>query len=372
MKILHLSDLHLGRRLYEVSLLEDQQYILRQILDILDRNHADAVILAGDIYDKPIPSAEAVCLLDWFLKQLSDRGLSVLMVSGNHDSAERLGFASSLLEHKGVHVSPVFRGAAGPVVLHDEYGSVNCYLLPFIKPIHAKRVWPDAEIETYTDAVAEVVRHWSVCTEERNLLVAHQLVTGAVRSESESLSIGGLDDVSAEVFSIFDYTALGHIHSAQSAGSPYIRYCGTPLAYSFSEADKEKTVTWVDLGPKGSITVTEQALKPLHPMRKLRGGFAEIMEIPITEDYLHITLTDEEDIPHGLARLRDRFSNLLSMEYDNLRTRMQEQTVDGGGEDFSPMELLERFYEQRNGQPMSNEQRQLSETLMEQIWEEQL
>ena len=372
MKILHLSDLHLGRRLYEASLLEDQRFILQQILELLDQNPADAVIMAGDIYDKPVPSAEAVCLLDWFLKELSDRELSVLMVSGNHDSAERLGFASSLLGHKGVYVSPVFHGAAEPVVLQDEYGPVNCYLLPFIKPIHAKRVWPDAEIETYTDAIAETVRNWSVCTEERNILVAHQLVTGAVRSESESLSIGGLDDVSADVFSDFDYTALGHIHSAQCAGSPQIRYCGTPLAYSFSEADREKSVTWVNLGENGSVTVSEQALKPLHPMRKLRGSFAEIMAMPVTEDYLHITLTDEDDIPHGLARLRDRFSNLLSMEYDNLRSRMQEQTVEGGGEDLSPMELLERFYEQRNGQPMSQEQRQLSEKFMEQIWEEYL
>lgn len=372
MRLLHLSDLHLGRRLFDVSLLEDQQYILGQILHLLDQNTADAVILAGDIYDKPVPSAEAVCLLDWFLKELSDRGLPVLMVSGNHDSAERLGFASGLLGRNGVHVSPMFRGAAEPVVLQDEYGPVNCYLLPFIKPIHAKRVWPDAGIETYTDAVAETVRQCSVRTEERNLLVAHQLVTGAVRSESESLSIGGLDDVSAEVFAPFDYVALGHIHSAQSAGSPHIRYCGTPLAYSFSEADREKTVTWVELGPKGSVTVTEQALKPLRPMRKLRGEFCEIMALPGTDDYLHVTLTDEEDVPYGLSRLRDKFTNLLTMEYDNLRTRMQAQTVEGWEDDLSPMELLERFYEQRNGQPMSYEQRQLSQMLMEEIWEELL
>lgn len=369
MRILHLSDLHLGRRLYDVSLLEDQQHILRQILTMLDDRGADAVILAGDVYDKQVPSAEAVCLLDWFLTELADRGLQVLMVSGNHDSAERLGFASGLLGKRGVHVSPVFHGAAPPVVLQDEFGPVYCYLLPFIKPIHAKRVWPEARIDTYTDAVSQVIRQWSPDPVCRNILVAHQLVTGAVRSESESLSIGGLDDVSASVFEVFDYTALGHIHSAQQAGDPYIRYCGTPLAYSFSEADREKTVTWVELGKKGELTLSEEPMKPLHPLRKLRGSFEELMDLPATEDYLHITLTNEEDIPHGLSRLRDRFPNLLAMEYDNLRTRLESRTEAVEDEDLSPMELLERFYLQRNGQPMTDEQRRLSQTLMEEIWE---
>lgn len=370
MRFLHLSDLHLGRRLYDLSLLEDQRLILEQILERLDQKGTDGVLLAGDLYDKAVPSTEAVTLLDWFLTQLAQRKTPVFLVSGNHDSPERLAFGAQLLRSRNVHISPVFQGAQPPVELADAYGPLRVYLLPFVKPVHVRRVWPEAQIETYTDAVRTVIRHWDLDPDCRNVLVAHQLVTGALRCESESLSIGGLDDVDAQVFQAFDYVALGHLHRPQFVGGTgRIRYCGTPLAYSFSEADQEKTVTWVDLGEKGQVTVTAEALVPPHPVRSLRGPFSELIQ-GSSEDYLRVLLTDETDIPNALARLRAVYPNLLRLEYDNLRTRTVQalEPVETGR--LSPLSLLEEFYRLRNNQPMCEAQRDLAAALMKEIWED--
>ncbi len=368
MRFLHLSDLHLGRRLYDLSLLEDQRYILEQILSLLDEAHADGVLLAGDLYDKAAPQAEAVSLLDWFLTELNRRALPVFLVSGNHDSPERLSFGAQILSSSRVHISPVFQGAQPPVELEDTYGPLRVYLLPFIKPVHVRRVYPEVPIETYSDAVRAVVDRWNPDPDCRNVLVAHQLVTGAARCESEALTIGGLDDVSAQVFAPFDYVALGHLHSPQNAGGPHIRYCGTPLAYSFSEGDQEKSVTWVDLGPKGEVRTAVQPLRPLHPVGTLQGAFADLLA-GSSEDYLRIQLTDEDDVPNALARLRTAYPNLLRMEYCNLRTRLSEP-VEPLAKTLSPMELLEEFYRLRNNQPMGQAQRELSEAILKEIWEE--
>lgn len=369
MKLLHLSDLHLGRRLYDVSLLEDQQAILRQILELLDHHGADAVLLAGDIYDKPVPSAEAVRLLDWFLTQLAQREKPVFMVSGNHDSAERIAFGAQLLNRRGVYVSPVLESITAPVTLSDAYGPIHIYLLPFVKPIHVRRVFPEAEIGDYTQAVQTIVDAWTPNPAERNVLVAHQLVTGALRSESETVSIGGLDDVSAEVFAPFDYVALGHLHCAQAVSRETIRYCGTPLSYSFSE-EEERTVTWVELGEKGHVTVTQTPLKPLHPVRTVRGIFAELLE-GASEDYLRIILQDEDDVPYGMTRLRHHYPNLLRLEYDNLRTKAQGELAPMETLDRSPLQMLEDFYRSRNNQPMAEPLRAMAKAWMEEIWEDE-
>lgn len=368
MKLLHLSDLHLGRRLHDVSLLEDQQYILQQILDLLDQNHADAVLIAGDIYDKAVPSGEAVRLLDWFLTRLADRDIPVLIVSGNHDSAERLSFGARLLNSRKIHVSSLFEGPKDPVILYDHYGEVRIYLLPFVKPVHVRRVFPEAEITNYTEAVQTVVDAWNLDQRKRNVLVAHQFVTGAVRSESESISIGGLDDVSGEVLEAFDYVALGHLHRQQNVGQDKIRYSGTPLAYSFSEGDREKSVTWVELGDKGQITIEQTILHPLHGVRTCKGSFEALLQ-ESSADYMRIILTDDDDVPNALARLRYRYPNLLRLEYDNVRTRTAEIIDPTEGEMISPMQLLEDFYQLRNGKPMEDEQRQMSLAWMEEIWE---
>ena len=378
MKLIHLSDLHLGKRVNEFNMLEDQAYILRQILDVTDVERPDAVILAGDIYDKSVPSAEAVQLFDDFLFQLSRRRLHVFVISGNHDSPERIAFASRLVEASGVHLSPVYDGAVEPVVLSDEFGEVSFYLLPFLKPAQVRRIFPEAQIDSYTDAVRAAVNGLGADHSKRCVLVTHQFVTGALRSESEERSVGGADNVDASVFDGFDYVALGHIHGPQNIGSERIRYCGTPLKYSFSEAGHKKSVTVVSLGQKGELAVKTVPLKPLRDLRELRGSYMELTARSSylgtdTEDYVHVTLTDEEDIPDVIGRLRVIYPNLMKLDYDNRRTRAG-GTVAGAAEAErkSPLELFGELYEKQNGRPMDEEDRAFCAGLMEQIWEGRL
>ena len=253
MKLIHLSDLHLGKRVNEFSMLEDQAFILQEILRIIDEEQPQAVLLAGDIYDKSVPSGEAVQLFDGFLWELSSRKLQVFVISGNHDSPERLSFGGRLMEGSGIHLSPVYSGKVEPVVLEDAYGPVNVYLLPFLKPAHVRRYFPEEESGTYTEALGKAVEALEIHKEQRNVLVTHQFVTGASRSDSEEISVGGSDNVDASVFDDFDYVALGHIHGPQNIGSPRIRYCGTPLKYSFSEVGQQKSVTVAELTEKGAL-----------------------------------------------------------------------------------------------------------------------
>ena len=377
MKLIHLSDLHLGKRVNDFSMLEDQQYILAEILQIIDREKPDGVLIAGDVYDKSVPSAEAVALLDDFLVRLSRRELRIFVISGNHDSPERMAFGGRLMERSGVHLAPVYDGRVEPVVLTDEYGPVKLYLLPFVKPSHVRRCFPEREIATYTDAVAAAIEAMGVDTAVRNVLVTHQFVTGAARCDSEELSVGGTDNVDAAVFDPFDYVALGHIHGPQQVGRETVRYCGTPLKYSFSEAGHKKSVTVVELGAKGSVTIRTIPLKPLRDMVELRGTYEELTLRAFYEgttyprDYIHITLTDEEDIPDAVGKLRIIYPNLMKLDYDNKRTRAGIRLE--GAEDVqqkSPLELLEEFYSNQNGQPMSEEQRAFARDMMERIWEE--
>ena len=378
MKLIHLSDLHLGKRVNEFSMLEDQAFILQEILRIIDEEQPQAVLLAGDIYDKSVPSGEAVQLFDGFLWELSSRKLQVFVISGNHDSPERLSFGGRLMEGSGIHLAPVYSGKVEPVVLEDAYGPVNVYLLPFLKPAHVRRYFPEEEIGTYTEALGKAVEALEIHKEQRNVLVTHQFVTGASRSDSEEISVGGSDNVDASVFDDFDYVALGHIHGPQNIGSPRIRYCGTPLKYSFSEVGQQKSVTVAELKEKGSLEVTVRPLTPLRDLREIRGSYLEVTaksfyEGRNREDYLHITLTDEEDVPDGAAKLRVIYPNLMRLDYDNTRTRSR--NLPEGAEEpetKSPLELFEEFYERQNNQPMTEEQIRFSRELMETIWEDKL
>ncbi len=378
MKLIHLSDLHLGKRVNEFSMLEDQAFILQEILRIIDEEQPQAVLLAGDIYDKSVPSGEAVQLFDGFLWELSSRKLQVFVISGNHDSPERLSFGGRLMEGSGIHLSPVYSGKVEPVVLEDAYGPVNVYLLPFLKPAHVRRYFPEEEIGTYTEALGKAVEALEIHKEQRNVLVTHQFVTGASRSDSEEISVGGSDNVDASVFDDFDYVALGHIHGPQNIGSPRIRYCGTPLKYSFSEVGQQKSVTVAELKEKGTLEVTARPLTPLRDLREIRGSYLEVTaksfyEGRNREDYLHITLTDEEDIPDGAAKLRVIYPNLMRLDYDNARTRSR-NLPEGAEEPAAkpPLELFEEFYERQNNQPMTEEQIRFSRELMETIWEDKL
>ncbi len=378
MRLAHISDLHLGKRVNEFSMLEDQRYIVKQIESILEEEAADAVLIAGDVYDKPVPPGEAVRLFDSFLTALADRGTHVFVISGNHDSPERIAFGSRLMEKSRVYMAPVYDGHVSPIELRDAYGSVYVYMLPFIKPAVVKKCWPEEKIESYEDAVGCAVAHMreeAFVPEARKVLMAHQLVIGAYRCDSEEVSVGGLDQVSVGLFRDFDYTALGHIHGPQNAGGERIRYCGSPLKYSFSEAGHVKSVTIVDLEEKGNVRVRTRPLIPLHDMREIRGSYAEVVSRDFyrgtaVDDYLHITLTDEEDILDAMGKLRAIYPNIMRLDYDNRRTREGGQLPEKVQRAKSPLELLEELYALQNNQPMSGEQRDFSARLIEELWED--
>ena len=377
MKLMHLSDLHLGKRVNEFSMLEDQVYIINKIISIIDDKKPDGIILAGDIYDKPIPPAEAVELFDDFLYKLSQRNIKVFIISGNHDSAERIAFGSRLFDKSGIYLSPVYDGKISPIELNDDYGKINIYMLPFIKPVHVRRFFPDEEISSYTDAVSTVIKNMNMNMDNdiRNILITHQFVTGSSRTESEDISVGGSDNVDSIVFKDFDYVALGHIHRSQSCGSEYIRYCGTPLKYSFSEANDTKSITLLDINEKGNIKLDFIPLTPLRDMVEIKGTYNELIlksfyeNTTLQEDYVHITLTDEEDIPDVITKLRVVYKNIMKLDYDNNRTRsISEISLINDMESKSPLELFDIFYESRNGQYLSDVQRDFMENIIEDIW----
>ena len=375
MKLIHLSDLHIGKRVNEVSMIQEQKHILSQILEVIREEKADAVLIAGDVYDKTVPSAEAVMLFDDFLCRLAQEQVPTFIISGNHDSPERLAFGHQLLADSGIHISPVYNGNVTPITLSDDQGNVHFWLLPFLKPAHVKRYYPDDGIESYTDAIRSAISHMDLDPKERNVLLTHQFVTGAATCESEEISVGGTDNVDASVFDDFDYVALGHIHGPQNVAGPRVRYCGTPLKYSISEEHHNKSVTVVHLGAKGELSLELRPLTPLHDLRSIRGTFEEIRDKSFyqgtnTDDYLHIILTDEEDVPEAVGKLRKIYPNLMKLSYDNTRTRTN-QIIEGAVDvqRKSPLELFDELYALQNNQPMSDEQRSFTQGLIESIWE---
>lgn len=370
MKFAHIADLHIGKRVHDFSMLEDQRYILDQMLGIFEEQRVDGILIAGDVYDKVVPSAEAVQLFDEFITRLAKLKVPVYMISGNHDSAERLSFGAKLFESNDIYISQVYDGKVKKVGLEDEYGLVNVYLLPFLKPATVRHALQRDDIESYEDGVMAALQECEVDASQRNVLVAHQFVTGADRCDSEEASVGGLDNVSAEVFDKFDYVALGHIHRSQKMGRETLRYSGTPLKYSFSEVEHKKSVTIVELLEKGSVQISTVPLVPLRDMRKVRGTYMKVTakESYAAEnkmDYLQITLTDEEDVPGALQKLRTIYPNLMRLEYDNKRTRenREVQAVEAQ-EQKSELELFGEFYELLNNEPMKEEQTEFMENLI--------
>lgn len=396
MKFIHLSDLHLGKRVNGYSMLEDQEYILNEIKAVITAESPDAVLIAGDVYDKPVPPAEAVRLFDDFLVQLSRWGLKVFVISGNHDSPERIAFGSRLMDASGIYLSPVYDGTVTPVSLHDTYGVVDVYMLPFIKPAHVRHFYETEteQIRSYTDAMQTALSHLPLDHTHRNVLITHQFVTGSVRAESEEISVGGSDNIDASVFAPFDYVALGHLHTPQNCGqtapttaaessaneqadAPRIRYCGTPLKYSFSEAKVQKSVTVIELYEKGNLHIHTVPLKPLHDLVELKGTYDTVTARSFyegtswQEDYTHITLTDEEDIPDAIGKLRAIYHHLMKLDYDNKRTRSSSEiTADLAVEEKTPIQLFSDFYELQNNQPLNEEQATFLNGLIETIWEE--
>ena len=372
MKFIHISDLHLGKRLHETSLIEDQNYILNQILDIIDDEKPSALLIAGDIYDKSTPSAEAVSLFDLFLSNLAKKGVQVFIISGNHDSAERIAFGSKIMGAVGVHLSPVYNGEIAPITMQDENGEINVYMLPFIKPSHVRRFYEKEEINSYNDALKVAVAKMNIDKTKRNILITHQFVTGATRSESEE-SVGGTDNIDASVFFDFDYVALGHLHAPQYCQKKNIRYSGTPLKYSFAETKDVKSVTVVTLNKKGDESEIKTVdLKPLRDMKKIRGTFNDLINMADRcEDYVQITLTDEQEIPNAMNRLQTVYKNALELKYDNQRTRANATIL--AVDDIktkSPYELFLDFYIERNNAEMSDVQKEYIKNLIEKIEED--
>ena len=377
MKIIHLADLHIGKRVNEFSMIDDQKYILNQILEIIDKEKPDAVIIAGDVYDKQVPSIEAVELLDSFISDISKRKTTTFIISGNHDSAERLAFGSTLMAMGKIYISPVYNGKISKYTLKDDFGSANFYLLPFVKPSHVKRFFPDKKIESYTDAIKVVVDNLKLDTSEINILIAHQFVTGASRTESEEISVGGLDNVDASVFEDFDYVALGHIHRPQKIGTERIRYCGTPLKYSFSEVNDTKSVSIIEINSKEDFNLRMIPLIPKRDMRKIRGTYEELTtktsyENTNTDDYIHVTLTDEFNVADAIQKLRVIYKNIMKLEYDNMRTRESRKINldDMVIENKNPLEIFSEFYKLQNNKEMNDEQKEIIKKIMEEVWEE--
>ncbi len=377
MKFIHIADLHIGIRVNEFSMLEDQKYILGQILQIVQREHADAVLIAGDVYDKALPSAESVQIFDRFLTELADGKKKVFVVSGNHDSPERLAFGARLMSGRGVHMSPVYEGDVKEITLEDEFGEIGVWMLPFLKPAtvrHALEGKVEGNMpETYAEAVKMAVDRMKIDDTKRNILVAHQFVAGAGTCDSEIVSVGSLDNVPVDIFDGFDYVAMGHLHNSQSVRRDTLRYCGTPLKYSFSEADQVKSVTVVEMREKGQVSVLAVPLVPLHDMRKIRGTYLEVTAKSFyqefqREDYVQVTLTDEEDVPDGLQKLRIIYPNLMRLSYDNTRTgRTGKVDADSAVEQKSEEELFGEFYELQNNQPMGEEQRAYMKKVIESL-----
>jgi exonuclease SbcD len=363
MRFLHLADLHIGKRVNGFSMIEDQKFVFEQVYNVIENEKIDGIIMAGDIYDKPVPSAEAVKLFDEMLTRLVSINLPIFVISGNHDSAERIGFGSDILSAAKVYMSRVYNGNLQKIELEDDYGKINVYLLPFIKPATVKNIYKEAEIKDYDDALEYVLSQEKIDETKRNVIVSHQFVTGAMRSESEEVSVGGLDNVSVENYEAFDYVALGHIHRAQQMGRESARYAGTLLKYSFSEEKHNKSMTIVDLKEKGNIEIKEIPVKPLHDLKTIKGKFSKITSEEFykelkKEDYYRAVLTDEDDILNAIGKLKSIYPNLMSMEYDNTRTRSY-SVVDNveTGEAKSPLDYFEEFFEKQNGRKMSEKQR---------------
>ncbi|MCR4733805.1 MAG: exonuclease SbcCD subunit D [Treponema sp.] len=376
MLLAHISDLHLGKSLYNYSLLEDQEYILDEIVDIIIEKKVDVLMIAGDVYDKNVAPEAGIKVLRKFLNRLVEAKIKVLIISGNHDSAERLTFGGEFMTEKGIFFSKVYDGQINPVTFEDEKGPVNFYLLPFIKPSIVQHYFEKEKIEDYQDAVSCAIKHMKINTKERNIIIAHQNILSAQRCESEENIIGGLDAISDAIFKDFDYTALGHIHKEQKIGKNNVYFCGTPLKYSISELDHQKVMPLINLGEKGKIDIEMIPLKAKRDLRQIRGTFDEIMKMSKDdpnnpEDYIDIILTDEDEVLDAMASLRTLYPNVLKLTYDNKASRAAENVEKFEGvKEKKPLEIFEAFYQSRRGSDMEEEQKEYIKSLIERIWGE--
>ncbi len=355
MKLLHLGDLHIGKPLGDFSLIEDQRYILDQLMEIVKKQNVDAVLIAGDVYDKSIPSEDAVRLFDYFICRLASMKVKTFIISGNHDSDERLNFGSILFEANELYISAKYEGVLYKQTCKDTVGNINIYLLPFVKASQVKHFFPEEQIVTYNDAVKIILGHAQIDENERNILVAHQFVAGKgaepVMGGSESVAVqnvGLVEKIGLECFQGFDYVALGHIHSPQKIVNEEIRYSGSPLKYSLSEVNNEKSVPIITIGKKGEVEIELIKLKPLRDMRHLKGKMEQLLDkknIKVPDDFIYVTLTDEDTINDAMGIIQQYYPNTIKIDYDNAHTREIEQVdITRIAEDKSFPDLINEFY----------------------------
>lgn len=385
MKVLHISDLHIGKRVNGMSMLDDQRYILRQILDIAEKRQVSVLLIAGDVYDKASPSAEAVTVFDVFLTDAVAAGLRVLAIPGNHDSAERIAYAQGLLEKQGVCLPPVYAGEVERVELEDEHGPVEFWLLPFLKPGDVRRFFPDEEIGAdYSAALRAVLGACAIDQGKRNVVLSHQLVTAygtAPDRADDEIKLGGMDNVDVSVYDAFDYVALGHVHRPQRVGHDTVRYSGSPLKYSFSEARYDKSAALIELGEKkpgddvGECVSFELIpLVPLHDVREVHGTLADVLAMgtahDASQDYLHITLSDEHPQLDAMAKIHEVFPNAMMLDYDNVTVlidRPQTQQLTADPDSMDTLDLFSAFYESQVGNPLDDEQRDFAHKLIAKV-----
>ncbi|MGN0709579.1 MAG: exonuclease SbcCD subunit D [Anaerovoracaceae bacterium] len=382
MRLIHLADLHIGKDLGGFSLIEDQKYILDEILGIVDEKKADAVMIAGDIYDRQTPSREAVDLMNSFLTRLSETVKYVFMVSGNHDSAGRIAFGGDIFSREGIFISGTLNPSYDEkifrkVTVEDDHGEIDFYLLPFIKPYVAKQFFEDEDIKSYDDAAEAAVRDMDVDTSRRSVLVAHQFVTGAESSGSEEMSIGGSENIDGGIFSCFDYVALGHLHMAQKVGRDSVRYAGSPLKYSFSAAElHQKSVTLVDIGEKGDVRTELIPLEPMRDLKIVRGTLRELISPDYLEkyraekDFFKIVMTDSEIVPDAANILRGSYPNYVEIvseaagRGDTVIHDMEKP------EDRDPLSLFDDFFSMKQGRAMDDDERKYMDSMIKEIWED--
>lgn len=375
MRIAHISDLHLGKSLHNFSLIEDQEFILEQIVKNCVENKVEVLLVAGDIYDKNVAPEAGIKVLRKFLNQLVEAEIKVLLISGNHDSAERLTFGGEFMTEKGIYFSKVYDGVIEPVTLNDEFGPVNFYLLPFVKPSTVQHYFANEKIESYEDGIRCAINHMNINTSERNIIIAHQNILSAERCESEENIIGGLDAISDSVFKDFDYTALGHIHKQQKIGKHNVMFCGTPLKYSTSELNQEKSMPVISLGEKGKTEIEFIPFVPKRDLRQIRGTLDEIMKMSKSdpnnpEDFIDVILTDENEVLDAISTLRTVYPNVLKLTYDNKTTQALDTVEKITVDKKDPLEIFEAFFKSRRGTDMDDEQKEYIHSLIEKIWGE--
>ena len=380
MKLMHLSDLHLGKLVLEQSMIDDQKYILNQIIDIVKKEQVDIVLIAGDVYDKSIPTIEAVNLFSDFLTRLYKSKVLVFVISGNHDSKDRLSFGNELFVDNGIYIEGIFNGNLRCKTINDKYGKLNIYMLPFIKPVEIKRFYPDEIIDTYEDAIKCILKHSSINKSERNIIMVHQFVTSlgeaVIRSDSESISLGGIDNIDVTLFKDFDYVAMGHIHGPQKVGRETVRYSGSPLKYSFSEVNQKKSVCIIEFNSKENINISKIPLIPIRDMRVIKGPFdklisKEIVNLENKNDYLDVVLTDDDYIINAIGKLRKFYPNILKLEYENkISSNEVLDNIDIDKSNMSPIDLFSEFYKMQNGIELSTKKKKIIEEVIKEVNDE--